>query len=296
MRETVGVFGGLQHEVQVADDGLRLTRRQTALQRTDLFNVLSVLLRLTGDVRVMLEARLLQLLRMLLRRDPVAIKGLLVLGLTLLGPSRMLRGGEHTPQGRGALDREVALARGRRRRSDRERVEHRVQRRLLQRLEVEVIVDAERRREHALQDLYLMLNLCRVLSGLLHPVLRVHAVPEFLVLHGRAVACGSCGALGLGCGARLTYSLPFGFPLHPHKCGDDSASTGHWLCSSYRLRSTPERLFPDCCVWLCRHSGASASSRNSTTWFVPTFTRAARTSARLTRKNSRRRLTRLTRC
>ena len=37
-------------------------------------------------------------------------------------------------------------------------------------------------------------------------------------------------------------------------------------------------MFPDCCAWLCRHSGASASSRNSTTWFVPTFSSAARTS------------------
>jgi len=62
-----------------------------------------------------------------------------------------------------------------------------------------------------------MVELCRVVSSLLHPVLRVHAVPELLVLHGRACACGGCGALGLGCGARLTCSLPFGFPLHPHK-------------------------------------------------------------------------------
>jgi hypothetical protein len=59
-----------------------------------------------------------------------------------------------------------------------------------------------------------MFNLCRVIGSLLRPVIRVHAGSEFLVLHGRACACGSCGTLGLGCGARLTYSLPFGFPLH----------------------------------------------------------------------------------
>ena len=185
MREAVGVFGGLQHEVQVADDCLRLTRRQAALQRADLLDVLPVLLRLTGDGRVVLRRASSNRCACCCAATLWSSRALLVLGLSLLSPGRVLRGGEHPTQGRRAFHREVALARRRWRRSDRRAGRRRGTAAVLEGLEVQVVVDTERRRQHALQDLDLLLDLGRVVGGLLRPVLRVQRSLQFLVLHGR---------------------------------------------------------------------------------------------------------------
>lgn len=159
MRKAVGVLGGLKDEVQVTDDCLWAARCQIALQRVDLLDVLPVLLGLTCGGRMVQATRVLQSLGMLLHQDPVVVQGLLVLRLTLPSPGCVLRRSEDPTQRRRSFHREVLLPRRRRRRSDHERVEHGGRRSLLEGFEVQMVVDSERRGQHALQNLDLLLDL-----------------------------------------------------------------------------------------------------------------------------------------
>ena len=167
---------------------------------------------------------------MLLGGDVVVVQRLLVLGPTLLRPGRVLRGGEDTAQSRGTLHCEVGLVGGCRWRTDGARIEPGVRRRSLENLEIQEVVDVERRRKDALQSLDLVLELRRLLRGLPSSVLRIHAFPELLVLDCSAGAGSGCPLrvpLGFGGGSCSPLPVPFGFPLDLHERGDDSAPTGH---------------------------------------------------------------------
>jgi len=192
--------------------------------------VLAVLFGLTGRVRSVSTARLLQALCVLLRRDGVLVQGLLVVRLTLLGSGCMLGGGEHPPQGRRPFNSEVPRCGCRRSCPDGQRVEGGDRRSLLERLEVEVVIDRERRCEHVLQDLDLLLELCGVLRGLAGSFLGVQPVADLLVLHRRPAAGSGCPLgipVALRGGSGTPLALPLGITLDLDECGEDSASTGH---------------------------------------------------------------------